>query len=266
MPVLLSVPIQIMTHESMTTDSIHPGHWMQADRAAFYGKGRYTSIREFSRWYGSARLRKRLRQMSVQHPNRDLYQFGVYTGGTMRDLCHVVPSWRRMWGFDSFRGLPPEKSGLGQYDATWNAGGWSSADALGIYTVSGVMHTVHQKINCSRTTLVPGFFNESLPALDVSAFQPALLVDIDVDLYVSSLAALEWLFASGLAVRGMLLRYDDWLRGWESDPIKQQWGELRAHAEITRRFELRWRNISHNEYELMHIGAPTRANLLRALV
>ena len=48
---------------------------------------------------------------------RDIYQFGVYTGRSMRAIrlfakLNRLP-FRKIWGFDSFQGLPAEPAELG---------------------------------------------------------------------------------------------------------------------------------------------------------
>eukprot|EP00966_Prymnesium_polylepis_P169822 3926101-Prymnesium_polylepis.1 len=60
-------------------------------------------------------------------------------------------------------------------------------------------------INDSRVQLVRGFYNESLTASLAKRMRPALFVMIDCDLYVSALAALEWLCESRLLVQGTLV-------------------------------------------------------------
>ena len=39
---------------------------------------------------------------------RDIYQFGVYTGGGLAKIAKHLTNYRRLWGFDSFEGLPEE--------------------------------------------------------------------------------------------------------------------------------------------------------------
>ena len=76
------------------------------------------------------------------------------------------------------------------------------------------------KINRSRaegnTSFVRGFFNQTLrPTLARERrMRPALYVDVDTDLYVSTMQALDWLFCSGLmhagSRNGTVVRDDDW--------------------------------------------------------
>ena len=55
--------------------------------------------------------------------------------------------------------------------------------------------------------LVPGRYDESLkPGLATTlGMRPAAYVDIDCDLYVSTISALDWLYASRLIVPGTLI-------------------------------------------------------------
>ena len=106
------------------------------------------------------------------------------------------------------------------------------------------MRRVASKLDNPKATLVRGFFNNSLPTMDLSACRPALLVDIDSDLYVSAKQALTWLFRHKIARKGTLIRYDDWNKG---DP---SWGEARAHKEISEEFDVTFRSFSPNEFEV----------------
>ena len=57
-----------------------------------------------------------LRQPASCDATHDIFQFGVYTGRSMRAMSYELASrripWRRMWGFDSFEGLPRENATL----------------------------------------------------------------------------------------------------------------------------------------------------------
>lgn len=88
---------------------------------------------------------------------------------------------------------------------------------------------------------MPGFFNESLPAQPHHGrFAPALYVDLDADLYLSTYQALDWLLERGIVVNGTILGYDDFNQGIEARAprrgamAKRHWveGAARAHREI----------------------------------
>lgn len=182
---------------------------------------------------------------------RDVYQFGVYTGGTMAGQVlyfrELAVQYGTHWGFDSFVGLPPEASGHKLLTRNWQEGAYSAADAMRTWKWQNMEQRLKKHINRSaaegRVEFLRGFFNETLtPTLAAEKrMQPALYVDMDGDLYVSSIQALEWLFCSGLiaagARNGTVVRYDDW-----GGPTKrnQLIAERRAHLEITNTHRVRW--------------------------
>ena len=106
----------------------------------------------------------------------------------------------KMWGFDSFRGLPVETADVQNSDF-----------APGSYSSSLSVQTVKAKVG-GQVDFVVGFYNETLTATlaNERAMAPAFLVDIDADLYTSSFQALDWMFAQGLVRPGTLVGYDDW--------------------------------------------------------
>ena len=79
-----------------------------------------------------------------------------------------------------------------------------------------------------------GFYNESLTrTLAVERqMRPALFVEVDCDLYISTSAALEWMFANKLIVAGTILVYNDWQAGGDKS------GEARAHAEVCNKYNV----------------------------
>jgi hypothetical protein len=242
---------------------IVPGAWQRGGRhEAIYGN-RFNATKTF-RWRISPGVEARLLQQSSRYPARDIYEFGVYTGGTMHDIGNVVPQYRHMWGFDSFRGLPKEASGVHVEGKHWGVGAFSAADALDSFRARHLLDRITRRIGHPNVTLIPGFFNESLPGLQLSRFRPALLVDVDVDLYVSAIQCLRWMFDSGLIVPGTLVRYDDWHNN------SPGWGEMKAHDEISADFQVKWLDVGEPDvqagrwtkhdktYEVLSIGAQRR--------
>jgi hypothetical protein len=183
--------------------------------------------------------------------NRDVYQFGVYTGGTMAGQVMYYRAldvrFGHQWGFDSFIGLPPEKQGHKLLTKNWREGAYSAADSFRTWQWDRLERKLLDSINRSKSegsvTFVKGFFNESLtPTLAAERrMLPALFVDVDSDLYISTIQCLEWLFCSGLvhagSRNGTVFRYDDW-----GGPTKhtELVGERLAHLEITNRHQVHW--------------------------
>ena len=218
--------------------------WQSANHVAVYGHA-FKNTKSFA-WGASSTFVQRANDLAAH--DLDIYQFGVYTGGTMMSMHRRIKSYRRMWGFDSFQGLPEETKGLRIEGRHWRPGGFSSKGALGAKTPEEAMHQVTVKIGNPNATLIQGFFNESLPKMDLSSCRPALLVDVDSDLYVSAKEALTWLFKHRIARVGTLIRYDDWNIG---DP---SWGEAKAHKDISDEFGVTFRSFRRNEFEVMAIA------------
>ena len=186
----------------------------------------------------------------------DVYQFGVYTGGSMAGQVELLRSLQvsfgTLWGFDSFVGLPAENLTLasarrprnvleGQH---WAPGSWSAADSLQTSSFETlrqhILRTVGRRKSEGRTELVRGFFANSLTAALARErrLQPALYVDVDSDLYISAMQCLDWLFCSGLMVeRVTIVRYDDW--SGPDNPVSR-YGEKRAHGDISKRHRVVW--------------------------
>lgn len=167
-------------------------------------------------------------------PGGHAYQFGVFTGGTMYQLWGLLRP-QKMWGFDSFKGLPPEI-------AEERVEGWGA----GMYS-GDPRELLTRRIGVFNINFVAGFYNESLaPARDSALMQlglaPASYVDVDCDLYSSSIDALDFMFRNQLIVPGTIVGYDDWWilpcgrGGEELSPLEV--GEGRAHAEMTRRYDV----------------------------
>jgi hypothetical protein len=164
---------------------------------------------------------------------------------------------------DSFSGLPAEASGIRLEGPHWKPGGFSAADALKEYSLPALLAKLKEYINHSNVTLIPGYFNHSLtPGLRQQfPFRPALLVDIDVDLYSSSIQCLSWLFEQRILRAGSFVRYDDWRQ------IGQLHGEARAHKEASLRYNVTWRNLgggyekgvlglNSREWQVVSVGSP----------
>ena len=88
--------------------------------------------------------------------------------------------------------------------------------------------------------------------------KPALYVDIDADLYSSSLQALEWLFRMGLIVPGTVIGYDDWTFGGPQ-------GEQRAHREVMKRHGVKTINVHCRPvnacFEVVELGAKAMGSV-----
>ena len=198
----------------------------------------------------------------------DVFQFGVFTGRSLKPMARYSAEnsiGRRIWGFDSFSGLPadtslahkPFMSRRGQTYADlvkhggFQSGSFSAMHTVGASTVTDAVTKVYQYVDSDRIRLIPGFFNESLTSSLASsrAMRPAIYVDIDVDIYRATYEALDWLLRSKLIVNGTMIGYDDFNygmpqahgRSWKQiQKSGQLEGEPRAHSEIESKWGVRF--------------------------
>jgi hypothetical protein len=205
-------------------EQLRQGTWA-TDRASYgIGKGRGMAFRRtFMPMEGEAsRNRRRALQVLMADlkdqtdcTGRDLYTFGVYTGASIKFWLDRFASLKvatgPMWGFDSFEGLPEEAPGVALEGDEWKPGGFSAADQFGVYTFGEVRRRIEDFLgpsHAAQTRLVKGFFSDVLTQSLVNErrMQPALLIDIDVDLYLSAVQCLDWCFAQGIIVPGTVVR------------------------------------------------------------
>lgn len=213
------------------------------------------------------RLMRHLRHFTS--PEKDVYQFGVFTGIGLRKIVKELKgAYGHVWGFDSFQGLPPDSSSeteswrhpkTGAYKDHFLQGGYSAANALGSTSLRGVMRQVRERVGGHNVTLVPGFFNESLTD-DLPKklrMRSALHVDMDADLYVSAIDALDWMFRHRLIVPSTFIRYDDWPRvNATFGPAKGTnfFGQCRAHYELSIKYDVTWKLVAKNSLQVLSIG------------
>lgn len=180
--------------------------------------------------------------------NYDLYEFGVFLGvgigeklQTIRQILGDDAGPRHVWGFDSFEGLPRDDENPADHflDVHTSFSSWAAQE-----------QRILQNINFSRTTLVKGFYNESLTQELLSRYEmkPAWWVNIDCDIYSSTLQALDWLFKNKLIRSGTRVYYDDVLI------YALGTAEMKAHDEITKRYNVVWKKLlAHTHFfELNH--------------
>ena len=79
--------------------------------------------------------------------------------------------------------------------------------------------------------------------------QPALLIDVDVDLYVSCIQCMDWMLANGLLVAGTVVYYDD-----VSIVKADAGGELKAHEELTAKYGLEWKKLHDSCWECLAVA------------
>jgi hypothetical protein len=198
-----------------------------------------------------------------------VYQFGIFKGESMLQLRNIYGPDVNMYGFDSFKGLPDIVE-VGS--SHWHAGEFKSTDGMGEFksndneTSSAIdealiidafkKQLIAKLGGKNPVVLIDGYYNESLRDADAVVSRhrlpPARYIDIDVDLYTSSMEALSFMVETGLLRPGTLIGYDDYwsnfcrLTGdvqqteawtstaWTSPP--SFYGEMKAHKEISEKY------------------------------
>lgn len=187
--------------------------------------------------------------------NRDVYEFGVYTGGYMRGLALELNTsgrvpFRKLWGFDSFQGLPSESETTRRTrvsESEWWPGAYSAAEVFRDHSLRSVQARLRSYIDDARVDFVAGYYNQSLTSTlrQTRDMRPALYVDIDCDLYISTAQALQWMQRSGLLEPAVtIIGYDDWFSGGLG-------GERRAHTELASRHNLSFARLDEQLFQLL---------------
>jgi hypothetical protein len=186
---------------------------------------------------------------SEQLAHMDVYQFGVFTGGSMMEIAELIGKHRfpinTFWGFDVFTGMPKE---LAEpiYQDDWDPD--KTPDAFNAVLKTGstdakqvadtIQYNVQNMLNFlmspTQAKIVAGLVEQTLPAQ--TDLKPAFYVDFDMDIYSPTLAAFDHLMANKLIVPGTLIGYDDW--GGTPDYETFGNGESRAHKEIVDKYGL----------------------------
>lgn len=193
----------------------------------------------------------------------DIYQFGVYTGGIMKDVIRRTAErnvdFGTFWGFDSFVGLGNDAvPGKEVYLKWFQKGEYSASKAFRTNDVTRIMQTIKHGVKRylkphQRVELIPGFFDAALtPTLAAEhKMRPALLIDIDCDLYMAAKQALQWMFGNRLVVPGTLIHYDEYGQG----------GERTAHEEIAKEFNVTFELLFTKDL----MGVPEYSRIYRVV-
>jgi O-methyltransferase len=148
-------------------------------------------------------------------------EFGVSRGTSLACVYQVLNEkgllHNRLFGFDSFKGMPAEAANEG-----WRAGQYHS-------TLGATRRYLRKRgVDADRTCLVKGWFADTLKPEKVSEYDidHASLIMIDCDIYSASKDALD--FCAPLIRSAAVIMFDDW--GWRSD--KNLIGQREAFEEF----------------------------------
>ena len=178
-----------------------------------------------------ARFREVLRELKRANAGNgigDYLEFGVYVGTSMacmhRALVQEALDDVRMFGFDSFEGLPPM---TGDED-TASYGLWTRGQYRAPLQTARA-NLASKGVDMERVTLVKGWFEDTLtPELaERHRLDKAGVIMIDCDLYTSAKTALE--FCAPLIRDRAVILFDEW---FPATVAADNAGERRAFAEF----------------------------------
>lgn len=192
---------------------------------------------------------------------KDIYEFGIYTGGSMMYIeqqlykHNLKPNC--VYGFDSFEGLPEEQNNLPLQNC-WKKGGFDSREYFKKDNAKDAMNFIKDKLKTNtnnlsldiQTILVGGFFQNTLDKYLVKNYnlKPACLIDIDVDLYISTKQIFTFMFENRLIEKNTVIIYDDW-----GGVPEFTGGESLAHKEIMEKYNVKVKEIFSIGRRIPHI-------------
>ena len=140
-------------------------------------------------------LKKGYEAISLQHGL--ILEFGVRHGTSIRQLASFAS--KPIYGFDSFEGLPED----------WHQ------ESKEVYSTKGKIPKVP-----AHVTLIPGWFDQTLPLFLEKHEGDIALINIDCDIYSSTKTVLDLL--STRIKKGTIILFDEYIGNlhWEEDEHK----------------------------------------------
>jgi O-methyltransferase len=154
----------------------------------------------------------------------DYLEFGVYNGtslvSTFRETEAMGLKGMRLFGFDSFQGLP--EAAAFEDEGKWKPGAWCSE----LEFTQAVLRA--EGVDQKRVTLVPGWFSDTCVPETARrlGITKASVIMVDCDIYSSTKEALA--FCTPLIKDKALLLFDDWHTGQLAE---KNLGERKAFEE-----------------------------------
>jgi len=138
----------------------------------------------------------------------DIAECGVLNGDGLVLFSLITRNSNRLrniWGFDSFEGLPePTEKDFGSSESEAKKGRGAYANIKIVEDNLKASGLSKQDVK-EKVRLIKGFFNDTLPNIDVSSLA---FLHIDVDLYESYKVALQYLFPR--VVPGGIIAFDEY--------------------------------------------------------
>ena len=161
-------------------------------------------------------LKKAYEANSLQ--NGLILEFGVRHGSSIRQLASFTS--KPIYGFDSFEGLPED----------WHQ------ESKEVYSTKGKIPKVP-----THVTLIPGWFEETLPLFLEKHEENVALINIDCDIYSSTKTVLDLL--SPRIKKGTIIIFDEYIGNlhWEED-------EHKAFVESVSKYQWKYEYLFYSAY------------------
>lgn len=159
-------------------------------------------------------------------------EFGVYRGTTITQIAGFLTD-RKIWGFDSFEGLPED---------------WLMVrNADKIKFPKGAFEVERLPWVPDSVTLVKGWFEDTIPQWKQTNSDSIAMLHVDCDLYSSTREVLTQL--NSQIVPGTVIVFDD-MYLWKNPDNYELWheGEYRALGEWLETFDREFQVVSRNRY------------------
>lgn len=150
-------------------------------------------------------------------------EFGVNRGRTIRQLRDSLPDQYKLFGFDSFEGLPEDWVG--------------TKEKAGAMSTNGVIPAI------AGVTFYKGWFTDTIPMYKQIA-EPFALLHIDCDLYSSTVEVLYGL--KDYITTGTVIVFDEWYYNHKDIPENRQ-HEQKAFYEWVNEFSIEY--VEYDEIE-----------------
>lgn len=204
---------QSMTHyENLLSE----GNDLSRSRLSAYQY--FKNIKPIPKLLGSGHtiFKKAYEAISLQ--NGLILEFGVRHGTSIRQLASLTS--QPIYGFDSFEGLPED----------WHQ------ESKEVYSTQGKIPKVPHHV-----TLIPGWFEETLPLFLKKHEENVALINIDCDIYSSTKTVLDLL--SSYIKKGTIIIFDEYIGNlyWEED-------EHKAFMESVIKYEWKYEHLFYSAY------------------
>lgn len=179
--------------------------------------------------------------------NGDIYQVGVFSGSSIKLVSKLFSDkkikFNNIIGFDSFRGLPDEINDPLNCKS-WYEGKFSLInDKIDMETIK---NNIKKLVNYDKLILIDGFFCDTMNKNNVKKYNmnPAIYIDMDCDIYSSTVEALYFFYDNQLLQIGTIIGYDDWAMG-DVDKFEYIAGQSRAHKEFCEKYNIKFERLDN---------------------